>query len=209
MIGQLRGKVVAKKPPQIVIDVGGVGYEVQVPMSTLAALPTGDTETTLLTQLIVRDDALVLYGFMTDDERGLFQELTRVSGVGPKMALTILSGMNPADFVATVDADDSDRLTGLPGVGKKTAARLVVEMRDRLAASNLALSTPQTAVTGSTRADSAPSSRTEARDALVALGYKSSEAERLLAGAADEDETADETVDAETLIRRALKRAVR
>lgn len=189
----------------MVIDVGGVGYDVMVPMSTLAALPDGETETVLLTQLIVRDDALVLYGFASEPERDLFRELTRISGVGPKMALTILSGMNVSDFVATINADDSDRLTGLPGVGKKTAERLLVEMRDKLASGGFSVQ-PQAAAGTEFETHQVPANpETEARDALVALGYKSAEAQRLLSGASDPDET----VDAETLIRRALKRAVR
>lgn len=203
MIGQLRGRVLAKRPPLVVIDVGGVGYDVMVPMSTLAALPNGEAETELLTQLIVRDDALVLYGFASESERDLFRELTRISGVGPKMALTILSGMSVADFVATIDADDSNRLTGLPGVGKKTAARLLVEMRDKLASGGFSIRPPSAAGTESSQPST--SARAEARDALIALGYKAAEAERLLDGAADPEET----VDAETLIRRALRRAVR
>ncbi len=204
MIGQLRGQIVVRQPPQVVIDVGGVGYEVQVPMSTLGALPAGDAETRLLTHLVVRDDALILFGFASEDERSLFRELMRVSGVGPKMALTILSGMSVTEFVTTIDADDSGRLTGLPGVGKKTAQRLIVEMRDRLAGSGFT-SVPSTASIATAARDVAPSARSEARDALVALGYKSAEAERLLAGLADEENGAD----AETLIRQALKRAVR
>lgn len=208
MIGQLRGPIVSKRPPQIVIDVGGVGYDVSVPMSTLAALPEGDGEATLLTHLVVREDALVLYGFATDEERDLFRELTRVSGVGPKMALTILSGMSVGEFVATIDADDSGRLTGLPGVGKKTAARLIVEMRDKLAAGGFTVGTSASSAATTTRPVS-PSASTEARDALVALGYKSAEADRLLAGAESADEDPEQGVDAETLIRRALKRAVR
>lgn len=205
MIGQLRGRILSKRPPQVVIDVGGVGYDVMVPMSTLAALPDGEAEAVLLTQLIVRDDALVLYGFASDPERDLFRELTRISGVGPKMALTILSGMSVADFVATIDADDSNRLTGLPGVGKKTAARLLVEMRDKLASGGFSVR-PRAAIgTESEPHQPAANAESEARDALMALGYKSAEAERLLSGAS----APDETVDAETLIRRSLKRAVR
>lgn len=205
MIGQLRGRILSKRPPQVVIDVGGVGYDVMVPMSTLAALPDGEAEAVLLTQLIVRDDALVLYGFASDPERDLFRELTRISGVGPKMALTILSGMSVADFVATIDADDSNRLTGLPGVGKKTAARLLVEMRDKLASGGFFVR-PRAAIgTESESRLPAANAESEARDALMALGYKSAEAERLLSGAS----APDETVDAETLIRRSLKRAVR
>src|SRR5699024_1057657 len=121
-----------KQPPRLVIDVAGVGYEVEAPMSTIYALQAGGEEIALFTHMVVRDDAMLLYGFATRDERRLFRELIRISGVGPKLALTILSGISVADFVATIDADDSGRLTGLPGIGKKTAARLLVEMRDKL-----------------------------------------------------------------------------
>jgi len=207
MIGQLRGRIVEKQPPRLVIDVGGVGYELEAPMSTFFALgqsagPGGNqVETTLLTQMVVRDDAILLYGFASSDERRLFRELIKVSGVGAKLALTVLSGMSVADFVATIEADDAARLTGLPGVGKKTAARLIVEMRDKLSGSTLA---PALTPAG-TDADSSASggARRDAHQALVALGYKAVEAEKLMNGL-DTD-----TLDSEALIREALKRAVR
>ncbi|MES1925235.1 Holliday junction branch migration protein RuvA [Salinisphaera sp. T31B1] len=202
MIGRLRGRIVEKQPPRLVIDVAGVGYELEAPMSTFFALgqaTNGDHETTLLTQMVVRDDALLLYGFASADERRLFRELIKVSGVGAKLALTVLSGMSVADFVATIEADDAARLTGLPGVGKKTAARLLVEMRDKLSGSSLApalaASADQVGSNGSTRRD--------AREALVALGYKPAEAEKLMQGL-DTD-----ALDSEALIREALRRAVR
>jgi len=207
MIGQLRGKIVEKQPPRLVIDVGGVGYELEAPMSTFFALgqpagPDGNAgEATLLTQMVVRDDAILLYGFATADERRLFRELVKVSGVGPKLALTILSGMSVADFVATIEADDATRLTGLPGVGKKTAARLIVEMRDKLSGSSLA---PALApATGAQDSGSGATARRDARDALMSLGYKPAEAEKLMNGL-DTD-----TLDSEALIREALRRAVR
>jgi len=199
MIGQLRGRIVEKQPPRLILDVGGVGYEVQAPMSTFFALGRGDGEITLLTQMVVRDDALLLYGFASSGERQLFRELIKVSGVGAKLALTVLSGMNVSDFVATVEADDVARLTGLPGVGKKTAARLLVEMRDKLSGSDIA----PTLAPATGDAPAGDNSRGEARNALVALGYKPAEAERLLAGI-DTD-----GLDSEALIREALKRAVR
>ena len=134
MISRLRGRLLEKSLPAVVLDVQGVGYEVEVPMSTLYGLPALGEECTLLTQMIVREDAQLLYGFAASEERQLFRALIKVSGVGPKLALSILSSMSVTDFVATVQADDSALLTKIPGVGKKTAERLVVEMRDRVKA---------------------------------------------------------------------------
>lgn len=198
MIGRLRGRLLEKQPPQLVIDVAGVGYEVEAPMSTIYALQTGGDEISLFTHMVVRDDAMLLYGFATHDERRLFRELIRISGVGPKLALTILSGISVADFIATIDADDSGRLTGLPGIGKKTAARLLVEMRDKLDRDDLT-----TVASTTTRTQPVAAGATsEARNALVALGYKPQEAARLLKGM-------DGTLDSEAMIREALKRAIR
>lgn len=203
MIGQLRGKIVEKQPPRLVIDVGGVGYELEAPLSTFFSLGSAQGEVTLLTQMVVRDDALLLYGFAGRDERRLFRELIKVSGVGAKLALTVLSGMSVADFVATIEADDADRLTGLPGVGKKTAARLLVEMRDKLSGSDLAPAMSGPSAAGQPDGGLAGGAVADARHALVALGYKPAEADRLMKGI----DTAD--MDSEALIREALKRAVR
>lgn len=200
MIGQLRGRVVEKQPPRLILDVGGVGYELEAPMSTFFALGAADREVTLLTQMVVRDDALLLYGFASADERRLFRELIKVSGVGAKLALTVLSGMSVSDFVTTIEADDAARLTGLPGVGKKTAARLLVEMRDKLSGSDIA---PALLPASGAGRSAGGESKVDARHALVALGYKPAEADRLLRGI-DND-----TLDSEALIREALKRAVR
>src|SRR5699024_10113627 len=144
----------------------------------------------LFTHMVVRDDAMLLYGFATRDERRLFRELIRISGVGPKLALTILSGISVADFVATIDADDSGRLTGLPGIGKKTAARLLVEMRDKL---NRDYLTTVAATNASVQLIAGDAS-SEARNALVSLGYKPQEAARLLKGV-------DGKLDSEAMIR--------
>lgn len=205
MIGQLRGHIIEKQPPRLVIDVGGVGYEVEAPLSTFFTLGQraggSGGEVTLLTQMVVREDAMLLYGFATADERSLFRELIKVSGVGAKLALTVLSGMSVADFVATIEADDATRLTGLPGVGKKTAARLLVEMRDKLSGSSLApaLAPGAAAESGGAGGDA----KAIARQALMSLGYKPAESERLLGGI-DAD-----GMDSEALIREALRRAVR
>lgn len=202
MIGRLRGHIVEKQPPRLVIDVGGVGYELEAPMSTFFALSQQSGEATLLTQMVVRDDAILLYGFAEDAERRLFRELIKVSGVGAKLALTVLSGMSVADFVATIEADDAARLTGLPGVGKKTAARLLVEMRDKLSGTDIAPSLNAAPTSASDESPVAGASG-DARHALIALGYKPAEADRLLRGL-DTD-----SLDSEVLIREALKRAVR
>lgn len=205
MIGRLRGRIVEKQPPRLVIDVGGVGYEVEAPMSTFFTLSEGANsagEVTLLTQMVVRDDAILLYGFATADERRLFCELIKISGVGAKLALTVLSGMSVADFVATIEADDAARLTGLPGVGKKTAARLLVEMRDKLSGTGLAPTLSATPAPADGYSGSG-GALDEARHALMALGYKPAEAERLMRGLDTDSQ------DSEALIREALRRAVR
>lgn len=196
MIGRLRGTVVEKRPPVLILDVAGVGYELEAPMSTFFNLPPTGGEATLHTHLAVRDDALLLFGFATRAEKNLFRDLIKISGVGAKMALTILSGSGVDEFVATVQAGDTDKLTGLPGVGKKTAARLIVEMRDRLDGA-----IPGAAVPG---AGSDPSDAvSEAHRALTALGYKPAEAARLL------KDLPEPGGDSESLIRQALKKAVR
>ena len=132
MIGRIRGTVAQKQPPDILVEVGGVGYELQVPMTTLFQLPELGSEVSLLTHFVVREDAQLLYGFIDERDRGLFRQLIKVSGVGPKLALTILSGMDADSFTRCVHREDVAALVALPGVGKKTAERLLVEMRDKL-----------------------------------------------------------------------------
>ncbi len=193
MIGFLRGVIAEKQPPTVVIDVGGVGYEVEAPMSTFYALPPSGETVQLLTHLVVRDDAHVLYGFLTADERALFRSLIKVTGVGAKMALGVLSGISAEQFSECVRNGETARLTRLPGIGKKTAERLVVEMRDRLNVGEAAAS----ASTGSPA--QAPQPADEAFDALVALGYKPREASRMIAA------TDHRGLDSEEIIRLALK----
>ena len=132
MIGRIRGSLVYKQPPDILVEVGGVGYELQVPMTTLFQLPELGSEVSLVTHFVVREDAQLLYGFIDERDRSLFRQLIKVSGVGPKLALTILSGMDSTSFARCVQRDDISSLIALPGVGKKTAERLLVEMRDKL-----------------------------------------------------------------------------
>ncbi len=194
MIGFLRGRLVRKQPPVVVLDVNGVGYEVEAPMSTFYDLPETGAELTLLTHLVVREDAHILFAFATEAERDLFRSLIRVSGIGAKLALTILSGISVDGFIRCVQEGDSVSLTRLPGVGKKTAERLVVEMRDRVkalegAGGDIALS-----------ASSAPAD--EASSALVALGYKPQEAMRMIKAIETDGLSSEE------IIRRSLQSAL-
>ena len=164
MIGSLRGRIASKTPPQLTVEVGGLGYELEAPMSTFFHLPAVGEEVRLLTHLVVREDAHVLYAFGTEEERRLFRSLIKVSGVGPKIALALLSGISVMAFAECVQREDIAALTRIPGVGRKTAERLIVEMRDRLAAPPPGSGTA--AVAGGTSAES------EAYGALVALGYR-------------------------------------
>jgi len=195
VIGSLRGRISAKAPPQLTVEVGGVGYELEAPMSTFFQLPPVGAEVHLLTHLVVREDAHVLFGFGSEEERRLFRSLIKVSGVGPKIALALLSGISVADFHQHVQSQDIGALTRVPGIGRKTAERLIVEMRDRLTAPELAAGAPGGALAGSPE--------TEAYAALVALGYRPAEATRLLKGAGPGTQSTEE------LIRRALQGAVR
>jgi len=195
MIGSLRGRIAAKIPPQLTVDVGGVGYELEAPLSTFFHLPAVGEEVRLLTHLVVREDAHVLYAFGSEDERRLFRSLIRVSGVGPKIALALLSGISVSAFAECVQRGDSSALTRVPGVGRKTAERLIVEMRDRLA--------PPEALGGAPAATAATSAESEAYGALVALGYRPAEAARLLKAVPPGTHSTEE------LIRRALQGAAR
>lgn len=196
MIGFLRGQLIAKKPPQLLLEVGGVGYELEAPMSTFYALPDVGAELSLYTHLVVREDAHILYAFASRDERRLFRSLIKISGVGAKLALTILSGMSVEAFARCVDEEDPDTLVRLPGVGKKTAARLLVEMRDRIR---------DAVPAGGQMTSTQPLSNAmaEAQDALVALGYKPREVSRLL------KDIDSDGLNTEDLIRQALQGAVR
>ena len=194
MIGLLRGRLIAKHPPSLLVDVQGVGYELEAPMSTFYELPAAGQELQLFTHLVVREDAHVLYGFGTEAERRLFRALLKVSGVGPKIALGILSGISADAFARCVEADDAATLTRIPGVGRKTAERLIIEMRDRLRTL-----TPVGEVAPPGVANGA---QAEAYGALVALGYKPSEVTRLL-------KSAEGATTTEEVIRRALQAAVR
>ena len=195
MIGSLRGRIASKTPPQLTVDVGGLGYELEAPMSTFFHLPPVGEEVRLLTHLVVREDAHVLYGFGTEEERRLFRSLIKVSGVGPKIALALLSGISVAAFAECVQREDIAALTRIPGVGRKTAERLIVEMRDRLAG-------PPPGG-GAAAVAAGTSAENEAYGALVALGYRPAEAARLLKAAGPGTHSTEE------LIRRALQGAAR
>jgi Holliday junction DNA helicase RuvA len=200
MIGTLAGVLAFKSPPHLLLEVGGVGYEVEAPMSTFYTLPAVGERTRLLTHLVVREDAHILYGFATLEERSLFRNLLRVSGVGPRIALAILSGGTAATFALAVREQDAAALTRIPGVGRKIAERLIVEMRDRLDQIGAGPSE-----FGVASASTAQGAETEAYGALVSLGYKPVEATRLLKGLGAESAG----LSTEELIRRALQTAVR
>lgn len=195
MIGFLKGVLLAKHPPSLLLDVGGVGYEVEAPMSTFYALPDVGSRAELYTHLVVREDAHTLFGFASQAERQLFRDLLRVSGIGARMALAILSGSSVEAFARCIQAGDVASLTRIPGIGKKTAERLVVEMRDRLERSPLP--------TGAAGMPGAASASDEAQDALVALGYKPAEAQRLIRSVSAEGKSTEE------VIRAALQAAAR
>jgi Holliday junction DNA helicase RuvA len=175
VIGLLRGKILSKQPPRLLIDVHGVGYEVDAPMTTFYELPASGEEVTLFTHLAVREDAHTLYGFARASDRELFRSLLKVNGVGARLALTILSGMQPDEFVRCVQEDNSAALVRLPGVGKKTAERLIIELRDRL---ECVAALPASA--GADVPVAAGSPVEDAVSALVGLGYKPQEASRMV-----------------------------
>lgn len=197
MIGRLRGTLLAKHPPALLLDVAGVGYELEAPMSTFYELGAVGTDISLHTHLVVREDAFLLYGFHSEAERGLFRQLIKVSGIGAKMALAVLSGLSVDDFRRCVATADIGSMTRVPGIGKKTAERIVMELRDRLDA-------PSGVQLPARRGQAVPADpASEALVALQALGYKPAEAARLV------EQSAEPGDDAETIIRKSLKRALR
>jgi len=200
MIGLLRGVLLDKQPPGLLLDVQGVGYEVEAPMTTFYELPAVGETVTLFTHLTVREDAHILYGFSQASDRRLFRTLIKVNGVGPRLALTILSGMPAAEFALCVQAGDTASLVKLPGVGKKTAERLVIEMRDRL--SDWGKAPGITTGVASPRADVANPVE-EAVSALIALGYKAPDASRRVRAIDTQDLTT------EAIIRAALQSSVK
>lgn len=194
MIGRIRGMLVTKRPPWVLVECAGVGYELEVPMSTLYDLPEVGAEVTLLTHFAHKEDTDALYGFLREDERSLFRSLQKVSGIGARIALAVLSGVSTSEFARLVQAGDVTALTRIPGIGKKTAERIVVELRDRIAGTLSAVSAGAAPVPRDARA--------EAEAALQQLGYKPVEATRLATAAATEGD------DAEAIIRKALRAAL-
>lgn len=208
MIGFLRGNLVLKRPPLLVVEVQGVGYEVEAPMSTFYQLEQQQENVTILTHMHVREDAMLLYGFASESERVLFKTLIKVNGVGAKMALAILSAMSVNEFCSFVDAGDITALTRIPGVGKKTAERLQIEMRDRLknVVNSGLLSYDPTETMMDSQGNLAPAkaafastAQQSACEALVSLGYKSVQAEKMVAAVFEPELTLEE------IIKRALQ----
>jgi holliday junction DNA helicase RuvA len=200
VIGFLKGRLAVKQPPTLLVDVNGVGYELEAPMSTFYGLPATGESVSLFTHLVVREDAHILYGFGSEGERRLFRGLLKISGVGPKIALGILSGASVEDFLRTVEAEDVAMLTRIPGIGRKTAERVIIEMRDSV--QKLKQSAPGAAQSAAALG-APPSAQSEAFSALIALGYKPPEVTRLLKSA---DEPGLSTTE---IIRRALKSAAK
>ena len=196
MIGRLRGILLSKQPPWLLIEVGGIGYELEAPMSTIYDLPATGKEVILLTHYAVKEDSVALYGFMHESERALFRSLQKVSGIGAKIALAVLSGVSTDHFARLVQTGDVVALTKIPGIGKKTAERIVVELRDRV--DGLA-SSPGTRVNGAEKPLDAAG---EATVALQQLGYKPAEVTRLVQKVAADGDSA------EAIIRKALRAAL-
>ena len=198
MIGFLKGRLAVKQPPMLMVDVNGVGYEMEAPMSTFYALPATGESVALFTHLVVREDAHILYAFGSDGERRLFRGLLKVSGVGPKIALGILSGASVEDFLRIVEAEDIAMLTRIPGIGRKTAERVIIEMRDNVKKLSMPAGTA-----GAAGTVTPATAQSEAFSALIALGYKPPEVVRLLKSVDGADLATTE------IIRRALKSAAK
>jgi Holliday junction DNA helicase RuvA len=199
MIGRLSGTLIAKQPPMLLLDVGGVGYEIEAPMSTFFKLPALGSPVVLQTHLVIREDAHLLFGFGTAAEKALFREVIRITGIGPKLALAILSGIGVEDFWAAVRSAETGRLVKLPGIGKKTAERIVIELRDKAGAGGVG----DLAGVGGGGVAVPASPLSEARAALEALGYKPAEAQKLT------DAIHKDGMSTDQIIREALKRAIR
>ena len=195
MIGSVRGRITSKTPPQLTVEVGGVGYDLEAPMSTFFHLPAVGQDVRLLTHFVVREDAQLLYGFATEEERRLFRNLLKVSGIGPKIALALHSGMNVEAVIVCVQNQDVAALVRVPGIGRKTAERMIVELKDKLS--------PTLSATGVEAVPVGTAPEAEAYGALVALGYRPAEATRLLKGAGPGTHSTEE------LIRRALQSAAK
>lgn len=203
MIGRISGVLLEKEDQQVLVDVQGVAYEIDVPLGTFFQLPNPGEKVTLHTHFVVREDAQLLYGFIEEKERILFRLLIRINGVGPKLALSLLSGMEVQDFVRCVQQDDVNALVKLPGVGKKTAERLIIEIKDKIGEWEVTGS--KTDEVSAERHSSRNSSAEEAETALISLGYKPQEAARAVVAAAKLLEESGQGADSESLIRTALR----
>lgn len=198
MIGRLRGTLAEKQPPHVIVDINGLGYELEVPMTTLYRLPSVGEPLTLHTHLVVREDAHLLYGFFEKRERELFRELIRLNGVGPKLALALMSGLEVDELVRCVQAQDTSVLVKIPGVGKKTAERLLVELKDRFKAWEI-VPGMSPLVTEPRGGNAVSSAENDAVSALISLGYKPQEASRAVSAIKEDG------LSSEDMIRRALK----
>ena len=197
MIGQLRGILLSKQPPALMLNVQGVGYELEAPMTTFYDLPQEGAELILHTHLVVREDAQLLFGFSTENQRNLFRHLLRISGIGPRVGLAILSGLSVQEFRLCINSEDVVRLTKVPGIGRKTAERVILELRGKQLPG---MAGDEDTVASSTNDDI----RTDAISALTALGYREKDAEKIIAKLADQS-AVGETLSSETLIRQALQ----
>jgi Holliday junction DNA helicase RuvA len=199
VINRLTGKIIEKKPPMLVLDVHGVGYEILAPMSTFYALSEKNETITLLTQLIIREDAHLLYGFATAEEKTLFQTVVKINGVGPKLALAILSAMNVNEFIGCISDQNLTQLVKIPGVGKKTAERLLIEMKHKLSEWNGRTPSYDYAAADFNATMQGSEAEQDAISALIALGYKPNDAQKLIKALPDKEQ------DSQTLIRQALR----
>ena len=199
MIGQIKGVLLEKQAPHLLVDVQGVGYEIQAPMTTFYAIPEVGAEVTLHTHFVVREDAQLLFGFHSQSERQMFRSLIKVNGVGPKVGLAILSGIDAAAFAACIAHDDIKTLTKIPGIGKKTAERLLVEMRDRIKEWEIFDPTASLLQPVASGTPSDRQQKQEAESALISLGYSAKEADKAV------NAIAKEGMNSEQLIRLALK----
>ncbi|MBT82252.1 MAG: Holliday junction branch migration protein RuvA [Alteromonadaceae bacterium] len=205
MIGRIEGRLLEKQPPEVLIDVNGIGYEIQMPMTSFYQLPAVGENVAVYTHFVVREDAQLLFGFADKMERGLFRELIKANGVGPKLGLTILSGMSAGQFLISVQNEDVSALVSLPGIGKKTAERLVVELKDRLAKFGKQQAVDIPFDMENKAADTivpVNDAKEEAQSALVALGYKPVQANKLVTSVYQDG------MNSENLIREALKAAI-
>ncbi|QHB17431.1 Holliday junction branch migration protein RuvA [Mannheimia pernigra] len=200
MIGRLQGKIIEKQPPEILLDVQGVGYELLLPMTSFYNLPQIGDETAIFTHLVVREDAHLLFGFSQKQDRSLFRELIKTNGVGPKLALAILSAMSVSQFVTAIEQEELTKLTKIPGIGRKTAERLLVELKGKfkgIEQTDFFVEASDHIIVNNT-----PDPANEALDALISLGYKPSDAEKMIKKVNKSDATSEQ------LIREALKNSL-